>query len=834
MNPPCLSRSAYPNRLLILLPSLLCPLGLLPDPVALAATPSSGPSSLAWSESAGVTWHTPWAQWKIDCDGERRGPVLRFLKTGTEFVLDQPIIQLRGPDLMKLTYELSDPDAARVLVTRHLRVERRKADWALVETFVIEPVLPVAQELEIVRPFSVSSLLPGGANAEGLGCVLPLKNGWARNLTLSNHPAAAEYRLGHWIGGNDTPELALPLVQLDPNGGWQGSVSADPRFAALFKITAGPGMRPPFRFAGSPNEVGGEVRYRYAGSNVPLAGIESRSFGFWVRGAPPSKEPFGKSVDAFFRLMLSDVPAGPDWLHRIYMVDYDFLSDGGQGWEKDVGCLARWLKSRERGHVALCLHGWYDALGTYSFDETTGRLQDRWTAMARTRKVSFTPDELRRRLRFARSQGFRVLLYFGDGLAADSGVPGYHEDWCYVDEQGKKISGWQGPDTFGATFMMNPAHPAVRRHFLRYLDALLASVGRDVDGFVWDETFHARAGQIASNPTPAYCDRAMLDLVKALTARVRAFDSQKVFLASDCVGIMPNIPGYAMVASGLYQDSHCNPERWPDALFPNWRNVYWSCNWGPMSHSHWTRFGVEEFGAPVAISNGWGDDHGPHEWSDSERDDTLKLFRQRLARGPAHVRYLAEDPATILEQRSPDHAPAPSDVVPQPGPMEINWALAQNGSHATASSEQQSQDRFYPASGAIDGRGGDAGWGRGHGWASAAGAALPQWLQVEFPERRPVSRFMITTYQAHGDSARRWGVMDYIIEVWDEPSGQWKAVVREAHGRILFTRVHLLPRPVSTKKFRVLVTRVAVPAGAVARLLQVEAWGSSGIKQISE
>jgi hypothetical protein len=143
----------------------------------------------------------------------------------------------------------------------------------------------------------------------------------------------------------------------------------------------------------------------------------------------------------------------------------------------------------------------------------------------------------------------------------------------------------------------------------------------------------------------------MLQLVEDLTARLKRFDPQKVFLASDCVGIGMGIPGYAMVADGLYQDTHCAPERWPDAFFPNWRNVYWSCNWGPTTHFQWTRFGVEEFGAPVAISNGWEEDRGPHEWTPAERDAYLDLFRHRAAKGPAHVRFLTEDPRQFVKER---------------------------------------------------------------------------------------------------------------------------------------------------------------------------------------
>jgi hypothetical protein len=109
-------------------------------------------------------------------------------------------------------------------------------------------------------------------------------------------------------------------------------------------------------------------------------------------------------------------------------VGYDFLSDDGQGWEKDVAVLARDLLLDERRRVALCLHGWYDALGVYCFDSVRGRIKGDWTALKRTRKVRFTQMEFRRRLRLARSMGFRVLLYFAVGLAADSGFPDWRMD----------------------------------------------------------------------------------------------------------------------------------------------------------------------------------------------------------------------------------------------------------------------------------------------------------------------------------------------------------------------------------------------------------------------
>lgn len=609
--------------------------------------PSTCKAALEWQPGIGVQWRNAWAEVDLDSDGNRLDLRLQLASGANALRLGRPKLVKASSNQLQLQYQVALPSGTELGVLRTLQIEKTAGVTALVERFEIRPSSPIAEDLEIIRPFSIWSAASATSSPDTGHGVLPLKNGWAKAAPLIAEPITAEYRLGHWLGGTNVSELALPLVHLDVDSEFTAALLADPRFSAKFS------------FAREPGRVGGEIRYRYAGSQVPIIGVEVRRFGLLIGKAAPNHESFERSVDAFFRWMLPEVQPGPRWLQSIYMVDYDFLSDNGRGWEADLNCLTSWLKPAERRHVALCLHGWYDALGAYAFDETTGRLREHWVAMERTRHVEFTPDELRRRLKFARDRGYRTLLYFGDGLAADSGAPGYHEDWVYRDAKGKPITGWQGPDTFGKTYLMNAAHPEVQRRFMNYLDALLQTVGRDVDGFVWDETFHAPAGQITRNPTPAYCDRAMLDLVRDLTARVKRFDREKVFLASDCVGISPGIPGYAMVADGLYQDTHCQPERWPDALFPNWRNAYWSCNWGAVSHFEWTLFGVTEFGAPVAISNGWEDDHGPHEWTLSERDRFLKLFHQRIKQGPAHRRYFTTDPTQFISARKPAKPGAP-------------------------------------------------------------------------------------------------------------------------------------------------------------------------------
>jgi hypothetical protein len=572
---------------------------------------------------------SPLGEVLLDSSGEKCGPILRFPGNGGDARLSSPKVQQPNARELLLRYQVTGPGASGISIVRHITMVQRQNEAELSEEFSLTPLKAINTDLEIERPFS----LPAAGSPRA---VLPLYNGWARSFPLGGETLRGQWQLGNVMRDVPSHQLALPMVEVGQEKKWLAAVCADPCFGSLYELSARQGR------------ISGAVRWRYAGSKVPLAAGESqtRHFGVWLAAAEPN-ERFGSSLDAFFRLMLPDVPPGPKWLHEIAMVGYDYLSDGGKGWEKDVKELARLLAPDERRRVALCFHGWYENIGGYGFDDGKKEMKQRWVAMARTRKVAFTQDELRRQLKLARDLGFRVLLYFGDGVLQDSAAPCYRPEWDLVDAEGKRVvSGWTGPDTWGPTFARNPAHPQVRQWYQDYLAALLKAYGPVVDGFVWDETFYIRTGATTRAPQPAYCDRAMLALIKALTAQVRAADRQKVFLASDCLGgVGTNVPGYAIVADGTYQDTACAPAAWPYGLFPAWRNVLWSCNWWSVTKFNDTRWGVEHYGVPVAISNGWEDDRGPSKWTPQEREKILVLFRQQLA-CKERVRYLMAAPAT--------------------------------------------------------------------------------------------------------------------------------------------------------------------------------------------
>jgi hypothetical protein len=170
------------------------------------------------------------------------------------------------------------------------------------------------------------------------------------------------------------------------------------------------------------------------------------------------------------------------------------------------------------------------------------------------------------------------------------------------------------------------------------------------------------------------------------------------------------------------------------------------------------------------------------------------------------------------------HVPSPGDPLPAPAPGTVNWALASRGSRATASSEEAPK---YPAKGTIDGVRDDTGWGGGHGWASADGTEMPQWLEIDFGQPRTVSQFIVITseHEKSMETAAKWGVLDYEILVSDpKVVRQWRTVVREDKGRAAKVRVHTLANPVTTRKIRLVVQSVA-PLDGRARILQFEAWG---------
>jgi hypothetical protein len=425
---------------------------------------------------------------------------------------------------------------------------------------------------------------------------------------------------GNW-GEGESERLAVPVVdESSPDLRFHMSYFADPFFSTGMILPADQSyvlFRSGFLHAAGAQQ------------------LQQRIFGFYLHSGDADT-----ALQGFFRHGLPDSPPGPSWLQEIAMVHYDYLSERGEGWFRDIDRLVELVSMDDRRRIALTLHGWYDFLGRYSFDEEKGRFDSRWVTMPTGEKVPMTIEDMHRRIDYARERGFRVLLYFADGLAVDSGASNFSDDLLFRETNGEpRKHHWSGPDTIAQTFIMDPLHPRVRSFFLNYMRALLDEFGDTIDGLNWDETFTIRAGELSIGKYSGYADRAFMLLCKELRELVKARNPTIAFLGSDCTGLtLPLEDGSfwsaepaqnALVFDGTYQDSHCYPTAWQYGIFPNYRNVLWSCNWKPLTNFEWTRMGVQAFGAPVAISNGWEDNRGISAYSELETKKTMDLFKFR-------------------------------------------------------------------------------------------------------------------------------------------------------------------------------------------------------------
>ncbi len=532
------------------------------------------------------------------------GAAVEIILGGRASALLQPLRSEGGTDRVRFVYGLSFSPPLRVELVYRLTSDGGSATLSReVDLSSPFPRAKFAADLTVRVP-----LAPFSLPAETW---LPRKDGVGGVLGADKRAA---YRFAGTIRADGVP-LALPMVSFAGFGNSRVTVAADPYFSTLFSSDA--------------------VEWTYPASVGLESGPESRSVSLILHEGTPAD-----AVAQFYRTALPDVPPGPAWLHDIAMVDYDYLSDGGRGWFRDIDALSAAIPVEDRAKVLLCLHGWYDFVGRYTFDRSTKKLDASWTAFSNYPNVkkdfpsnvpvAMTRQDLHNRLAYARSRGFRVGLYFADGMNGGDGLPD-----IYAPERVLRWGGWQGPDTKGKTYVQNPLAPEVRGFFLDYAKALLEEYGKDLDALVWDETFHVGEGSLGSDAAPGYADRAMMRLTKDITAEVRAFSRRTgrelAFLASDCIGVFNWVtkPPYALVADGTYQDTHCAPEAWSYGVFPNFRNVLWSCNWEPVTHWDYTEFGVRDYQTPVAISNGWGDYCGFADMSPAMKKKVLALFDWR-------------------------------------------------------------------------------------------------------------------------------------------------------------------------------------------------------------
>ncbi len=481
----------------------------------------------------------------------------------------------------------------------------------------------VTANLELVWAFDVS-----GNPARQMG--LPERNGYFKLWpVLPGVGGAGRFALGNAAEGPVAcSALGMPVVGLvfedQESGGppqpLQLSVAADPYCGSYLQA--------------QPTAAGTQVTVRttYRGSIVPVRS-ESRTLAleFHRNGADGTLRSFYRTIP--------EIKPGARWIQGIHLVYYDYLSQKGEGWFKDLKALADRIPANDRGRVAVCLHGWYDYFQQYAYDHEHRKLLKEWTAFPGTYKVPMSLVEMHRRLKFAKDLGFRVLLYFCDGTNSDGGAPSFQKTYMLRDKAGKTFPGWKGPDSLGQPWMMDPSVPGLQEWYRGYLKAMLDEYAQDLDGFVWDETFYIPVDFISYGEAgPAYADRAMMSLVAELTRMVQSYHDRNpnlVLLAAD-----NGSTSYALVAHGTYQDSGAREKHWGESMFANYRNSLWSCNWSPLKGDDNNRIAAEKYGLPQGVSNGWEDNCGPSQMPAALLDVVLKRFSKNVESNRQRVRYL--------------------------------------------------------------------------------------------------------------------------------------------------------------------------------------------------
>lgn len=427
--------------------------------------------------------------------------------------------------------------------------------------------------------------------------MMPLKNGIIYQSENKEEIKIASYRCAGKPEKYNN-DLALPLV-ICKNGEKETAVMTDPYFTSLYN--------------------NGTISWTYPKEVGLEDSVEKRTI-IEIEDVSDLDE----GMKMYYQTILKDVPPGPGWMKDIAMISYDYMSDDGKGWYNDIDTLVKFITPVDRGKIALCLHGWYDVVGRYCYNEKTGKLDQTWTNRIRGMELSL--EELHRRITYAKEKGFIVLMYYADGVLSSKGLPDFNPR--HIMESG----GWNGPDVIGGPYHKNIVCEIVSDFYRKYARALFSEFALQVDGFVWDETFYIKMGNTGTDICRGYGDRTQMRLVKEISAILHSIAPEKAFFTSDCIGeeeYFNDVPPYALLADGCYQDSHSKPSFWSYGIFPNYRNVIWSCNWTPLTNFRYTAFGVYAYNTPVVFTNGWGDDKGFSEMSIKERSDFINLFNFR-------------------------------------------------------------------------------------------------------------------------------------------------------------------------------------------------------------
>ena len=243
---------------------------------------------------------------------------------------------------------------------------------------------------------------------------------------------------------------------------------------------------------------------------------------------------------------------------------------------------------------------------------------------------------MHRKIAFAKSLGFRVVLYYADstnmtaGKVEDSWTGTDFEKYLYTNKSGVRPAGWVGP--CGGGLQLDISRPEVRKWFTDYFQALLREYGQEVDGFVLDETNYFSAGALClrGDGSRAYGDQAQMRFIHDLTLRLQQYRQHNpdlcLFEGSHYL--------YGLVTHGSFTDFEGVP------LVANYRNTSIQCCWeDPGIRNVHCKFRTDPdfnypYGLDVGLSNGCGSDTGPAEMPAATLAEVIAHFEKRVGEGP--------------------------------------------------------------------------------------------------------------------------------------------------------------------------------------------------------
>jgi len=456
----------------------------------------------------------------------------------------------------------------------------------------------------------------------------------------------------------------LPTVEFR-GPGWQRSLGDERRLALpMIVVETGDGViavgaDPAFSLTVQPDDSGDGCGVSLSWTYRAAAGAHEQLRRIVCAPASSAEA----ALDVWFAYATPDVPVGPEWLHEIALQDYDYFSKNGDGWFRDLEAASEMIDEADRHRALFTLHGWYDEVGRFCFDPTTGKLDEEWRVfpfiaseelLARElvqqpennlprgyafrnlrdyRPLELNWAEVRKRLRHAKDLGFRTGFYLLTGLMALGDRELHVKDGTGLETEAVL---WIGPDAVGRTYLMNPLHPEVRSRVLALTEALLERVGDLVDAMVIDEAYYIGYGELGPASCPGYADQAQASLIHELARLCHGYDPSLAVLTADHLGTQ-TLEGkaypYSLFADGIYHDAWCHAQPWQACRLPAWRNVVWSCNWAPSTEILNTKWAVLAEDAPIAISNGcFGDDIGLADMSEEQRALIAELWKVRKSR----------------------------------------------------------------------------------------------------------------------------------------------------------------------------------------------------------